>query len=109
LLKRTLLWVAHELDPDAGAMPEAAYQAYLATRTREMPERRALNLRYAETGKWMESNFDTLDHWRRYVAHIEVLMVMFREEGVNPTLMSLGAIRRKNRQMKGLADHLFHT
>ena len=28
--------------------------------------------------------------------------------GVNPTLLSLGAIRRKDRQMKELSDDLFH-
>jgi hypothetical protein len=31
------------------------------------------------------------------------------QKGVTPTLMSLGAIRRKNRQMKELSDDLFHT
>ena len=28
--------------------------------------------------------------------------------GVNPTFLSLGAIRHKNRQMKELSDNLFH-
>jgi hypothetical protein len=29
--------------------------------------------------------------------------------GPNPTFVSLGAIRHKNRQMKELSDDLFHT
>ena len=37
------------------------------------------------------------------------LGVEFPDVGVNPTLVSLGAIRRKNRQMKELSDDLFHT
>ena len=31
------------------------------------------------------------------------------QRGVNPTLLSLGAIRRKNRQMKELSDDLLRT
>src|SRR5712671_1948786 len=30
------------------------------------------------------------------------------KDGVNPTFLSLGAIRRKNRQMKELSDDLLH-
>ena len=71
---------AHALDAEQGTIPEEVYQLHVAECTRQMPEYRALTWRYHEAWKWMESNFDTLDHWRRYVEHVEALMVLFREE-----------------------------
>ena len=79
-LRTQLLRLAHELDPDAGAMSEAAYQAYLAQRTAEMPARQALNWRWQQAMGWVESNFTSLEEWRRVVDAIEGITQQLREE-----------------------------
>jgi hypothetical protein len=37
-----------------------------------------------------------------------MVLLLFSHGGPNPTFVSLGAIRRKNKQMKELSDDLFH-
>ena len=56
-------------------------------------------------------------HWRKFPRVVERQQIrrydeeayVYRVVGVNPTLVSRGAIRRKNRQIKELSDDLFHN
>jgi hypothetical protein len=78
--RNQLLRCAHALDENAGAMSEAEYAASCAQKTAEWPARHALNWRYAEAMEWLETNVTSLDHWQRFVEHVEAIMRVFRDE-----------------------------
>ena len=61
-------------------MTEEVYQAYGRHQARERAARQALDARYAAAVGWLESNFNSLEHWRRFVQHVEALIARFREE-----------------------------
>ena len=61
-------------------MEQADYEAYQCKRDQERPEREALNQRYASAMDWLETNCNTLTHWRRFVLHVEEIITTFRAE-----------------------------
>ena len=66
-------------NPD-GSMTHAEHDAYRAKRQRERPEYEQLRRRYEVAWSWLESNFNSLSHWRRVVEQFERLIQQFREE-----------------------------
>jgi len=66
-------------NPD-GSMTQAEQDAYRAKRERERPEYQDLRRRYEEAWSWLESNFNSLTHWRRVVEQFEHLIRQFRDE-----------------------------
>jgi hypothetical protein len=66
-------------NPD-GSMTEAASAAYDAKRDRERPEDDQLTRRYKSVCFWLESNVNSLTHWRRFVEHVEQIIRQFRRE-----------------------------
>jgi hypothetical protein len=66
-------------NPDDGMTP-AELAAYRAKRDRERPEYDRLTQRYRSACFWLESNFDSLTHWRRFVEGVEQIIRLFRRE-----------------------------
>ena len=65
--------------PDGGMTP-AELAAYRAKRDRERLEYDRLTRRYQSVCGWLERNFDSLTHWRRFVEHAERIIGQFRRE-----------------------------
>ncbi len=63
-----------------GGMTPAEIDAYNTKRLRERPEHDRLTRRYRRAMLWLESDCNTLTHWRRFVAHTEAILHQFREE-----------------------------
>ena len=63
-----------------GSMTQAEQDAYRAKRDREHPERQQLTRRYEDAWSWLETNFNSLTHWRRVVEQFEAQIRQFREE-----------------------------
>jgi hypothetical protein len=66
-------------NPD-GSMTLAELAAYRAKRDRERPEYDRLTQRYQSACFWLESNFDSLTYWRRFVEGVEQIVRQFRRE-----------------------------
>jgi hypothetical protein len=66
-------------NPD-GSMTEAEYAAYQAKRVREWREHAALDRRYKRVCSLLESTFNSLTQWRRFVEQAEALLGQFRAE-----------------------------
>ena len=66
-------------NPD-GSMTPPELAAYRAKRKRECLEIDRLTRRYQSACFWLESNFDSLTHWRRFVEGVEQLIRQFRRE-----------------------------
>jgi hypothetical protein len=66
-------------NPD-GSMTDAELAAYRAKRDRERPEYDQLTRRYKSACFWLESNFNSLTHWRHFVEHTEQIIRQFRQE-----------------------------
>jgi hypothetical protein len=66
-------------NPDGGLTP-AQLASYFAKQDRERPECEQLTRRYRSACFWLESNFNSLIHWRRFVEHTEHIIVQFRRE-----------------------------
>ena len=60
-------------NPD-GSMTDAEQDAYRAKRDRERPDVDRLTRRYEAACFWLESNFNSLTHWRRFVAYTEQII-----------------------------------
>jgi hypothetical protein len=66
-------------NPD-GSMTPAELEASRAKRDRERPEYDRLTQRYRAACFWLESNFDSLTYWRRFVEGVEQIILQFRRE-----------------------------
>jgi hypothetical protein len=73
-----------------GWRPPRLVDAYDQKRAAERPAREQLHQRYREVLDWLERNFHSLSHWRRFVEHAEALIQTFREEEplTNPSAAS---------------------
>lgn len=63
-----------------GGLTRAQLADYNQKRDRELPEREALSRRYWAADAWLETNFTSLAHWRRYVEAVEAIIATFRAE-----------------------------
>ena len=63
-----------------GGMTPAELAAHHAKRDRERPEYDQLTRRYRSACFWLESTFDSLTHWRRFVESVEQIILQFRRE-----------------------------
>jgi hypothetical protein len=79
----------------AGGMTHAELGAYAAKRAREQPERDRLTRRYHAATGWLESNCNSLSHWRRFVEHVEQLIAAFRREERAQALFDGSAFMRE--------------
>jgi hypothetical protein len=61
-------------------MTAAELNAYQGKRHRERPEREQLTRRYEAAWSWLETNFNSLTHWRRVVEQFEEQIRQFRDE-----------------------------
>ena len=61
-------------------MTPAELEAYAQKRARERPERHALEQRYAYAVDWLQTNFTSVAHLRRFVEHVETMIETFRAE-----------------------------
>jgi len=61
-------------------MTPAELESHRAKQHRERPEYEQLTRRYKSACCWLESNFDSLTHWRRFVEHTEQIIRQFRRE-----------------------------
>jgi hypothetical protein len=66
-------------NPD-GSLTQAEHDAYRAKHERERPEYEQLTRRYEAAWSWLETNFNSLAHWRRVVEQFEAQTRQFREE-----------------------------
>jgi uncharacterized damage-inducible protein DinB len=64
----------------AGAVTYRQQLAHLRKQRREWPERAQLNQRHRVACTWLETNFTSLAHWRRYVEAVEAVIALFRQE-----------------------------
>jgi hypothetical protein len=88
-----------------GSMTEAELHAYNQKEARERPERKALDQRYAYAVDWLETNFNSLTHWRRFVTHVEQIIKTFREEEKAQTPFQGSACMRELHAEKGKATY----
>jgi len=76
-------------------MSKAQYDAYEAKRWREQRERDQLHQRLREAELWLESNFNLLTHYHRYVRTVEALMVQLRQEELRQPPMGISSFFRE--------------